>query len=327
MKRLIARLKMALLRLPYALRAMLRIRPYVERISYFIQEQRKQILIIAGYIVYGLALFIFFAYLTFPFNDMRGRVESLIEDALSTGVSINAIEPSIIPGLILKGITISNSLDGEGPAVRIDRLRLRIGLLPLLWGSFRLSGKVSLYGGQGWGRVKYRKDFLDIVLDFKGINLEDMDYTEKRWGLKFKGSLSGGIMFTGSSTDASQLKGKAYLRLKGGGIWESSFFSLLTIPAMDFEDTEANMVFSSGKAVLEDFRLKGKDAECVLSGDILLQPSIGQSLLGFHGRFKLSESLAGSFSSFLPYVNLQKDGQGYYLFSITGSLSAPWFKN
>jgi len=327
MKSLIAKVKMALLRLPSAFRSMSRIGPYVERIRFFVQEQRKQILIIGGYIVYGLALFIFFAYLTFPFNDMRGRVESLLEDALSTGVSIKAIEPSIIPGLILKGITISNSLDGEGPAIRIDRLRLRIGLLPLLWGSYKLSGKVSLYGGQGWGRVKYRGNFLDINMDFKGIHLEDMDYMEKRWGLKFKGALSGGIKFTGSSTDASQLKGKAYFSLKGGGMGESSFFSLLTIPAMDFEDTEANMVFSSGKGVLEEFRLKGKDVECVLSGDIILQSSIAQSLLGFKGRFKLSESLSGSFGSFLPYVNLQKDAQGYYLFSITGNLSAPWFKN
>jgi len=327
MKKLIERLKVALLRLPARLRALSRIRPYIDRIRFFIQEQRKQILVIGGYIAYGLALFLFFAYLTFPFNDMRGRVESLLEDSLLTGVSIKAIEPSIIPGLILKGITISNSIDGGGPAIRIDKLRIRIGLLPLLWGSYRWSGKMSLYGGQGWGRVKYRRNFLDINMDFKGINLEDMDYTEKRWGLKFKGALSAGIKFTGSTTDASQLKGKAYLSLKGGGMGESSFFSILTIPAIDFEDTEAKMVFSSGRGVLEEFHLKGKDVDCVLSGDIILQSSISQSLLGLKGRFKLSESFAGSFSSFLPYVNLQKDGQGYYLFSITGSLSAPWFKN
>ena len=95
MKKLIERLKVALLRLPARLRALSRIRPYIDRIRFFIQEQRKQILVIGGYIAYGLALFLFFAYLTFPFNDMRGRVESLLEDSLLTGVSIKAIEPSI----------------------------------------------------------------------------------------------------------------------------------------------------------------------------------------------------------------------------------------
>jgi type II secretion system protein N len=213
---------------------------------------------IAAILIAGGCLFIVFTYILFP----MGRVNSIINLQLATqGLTITPdAHKTILPGLGWDDMLLSS---GEGALVHCSRLRLHLGLLPLLMGRVTIAATASI--GKGNLDLEYGVTGTKALeLHADGINLADIPFFKTVLGAK----VGGDLWSEGSVTRGSKgLNGDLKLEIKKLG-FSGIKLGMFPLPDVSNLHSQGMVRVTNGSVRLESFTLEGEGIYMRLSGEL-----------------------------------------------------------
>jgi type II secretion system protein N len=232
----------------------------------------------------GLASFLLFLLLTFPFGPLQARILSELMKA--TGGEIRAAEWS--PGLpvAVEWRDVSWTKPG-GTSIPIQLMRFKIGVLDLLMGRQGLDALLQFPGGGQAGAGKATGtvtaaswSFLGPV-SFKG-HLQQVDLATVAKPFVTKGLLQGDV------TQRWENRGKEGIAFKGEGSWKAEIKELvldripvgpIAIPSLSFARVTATVACHDAACEIIDFKGDGPDGTVTAQGRLLLQQPVQSSNL------------------------------------------------
>ncbi len=256
---------------------------------------------------YFTAVFLVFLLLLFPFDRIKARLESEVRQRTTLELSIARISPRFINRFVLSDVVVSDQKGKvlfESPSVRAS-----VSLFGLLRGLLSLDMKAKAYGGdllvkaqQGPGRQR-------ILVDANGLDIGS--YPLLKEYLKISGKLGGNFEMSGD-TGAGKvlLNGVAVRELKIKGF---------PVPDLDFDQCWLEAEVKGDRMTIKKLTLDGKELKVQCLGDIVLRE---RGSLNLTVKLKPSERLAREQSGILSLLK-NKDAEGFYQFSVGGTLSEP----
>jgi type II secretion system protein N len=220
--------------------------------------ERKRLLQRAALLAAGGVLFLLFFYLFFP----MGRVNAVINQQLaSQGLNITpGAHKTVFPGLAWDNLLLSSD---QGALLRCERLKLQLGLLPLLRGRVTVAAGATV--GKGRLDLKYGMNGpMVLALHADGISLADIPFFKTVLGATAGGSLwsEGGV-----TRGPKGLNGAMKLEIKQ---LEFSGVKLGAFPLPDASNLHCQGMVrvTNGSVRLESFNLEGEGIFMRLSGDL-----------------------------------------------------------
>lgn len=293
-----------------------------------------KILRMGGYVLLFLLSFLLFLYWMFPYDVVKERIETTIEQQIGGGVEVTIaeFEPYFFSGIEVHDVNVrSFSGSEEVPLLKIDRARARLAILPKLFGKTRVRFSITLGEGSIRGSAAQGAEFLDIDLDLSEVDLASVQLLASRLGLQIASRIDGTVelsidrerplrstgkidlVFDDLSLGASELK------VAGAGI---------PIPAMVLAHGRESVLSSSlGKGALsfDTFKLSGGDLGLDVKGKIFLSNTVENYRLNLNGSFSASEKMNEALP-FLFIVEKQRRPDGSYPITITGRAARPSIK-
>lgn len=219
---------------------------------------RQRLLRLAGLVAAGACLFLFFTYLLYP----TARINAVINRLLATqGLSLSpGASKTILPGLAWKGVVLSSD---QGPLFSCDRLKVRLGLLPLLTGRVALGAAASI----GAGRLELEYGLTGnkaLELHAEGISLAEIPFFKTVLGAR-----AGGALWSEGALTRSPKGVNGELKLEVKQL-EFSGVKLGAFPLPDAANlrSQGMVRVTNGVARLESFTLEGEGVYMRLSGDL-----------------------------------------------------------
>lgn len=280
-----------------------------------------------GYALYVVLVTLLLLYYLFPSQTVAEFVDN----------SVGRIDPAIgfkagkIGLWIPVGIRISDAQiylnDSPSPAVfKADRIYMKPQILPLITGKYSIDLSGSAYNGDisGWLDAKDEdvKTF-ESGLTFKNIDLAEYGFLKSNFPHSFMGRLSGDIEYSNNSAGGN---GKGDLRLSDGQLrFQAPIFG---ISAVDLQNIDLQLELRPGEVRIVKGQLSGSEVNATMSGSILLQENVSNSVLNLKGTL---EPLAEFYKNYPEIRELLKSmrkrvKRGQYFFVITGTVNKPVFR-
>lgn len=273
-----------------------------------IKIDRKQLVRLFVFAAYFLAAFLAFAVLQFPYDRVKDRLESEVRTRTPVELNVARISPRFLNRFVFADVVVSDR-DGrvlfESPAVRAH-----VSLFGFLRGllSVRLQGPA--YGGEL--SVKAEQGSLRRFLSVDADNLDIAAYgLLKDLGLKLSGKAGGAIELT---NDAG--KGRIWVRNLASRELKVQGFS---IPDLDFDQGWIEAETKGDRLTVRKLELDGKELKVRVSGDLVMRQ---QGYLNLLVKFKPSERLGQEQAGLLSLLK-NRDAEGFYQFSLGGTLASP----
>ena len=339
---------------------------------------------IGGYAAFFVFSFVLLCYLLFPFNRWKGTLEELMSRQLDRKVTIGSVGSWGITGLKLKDVTIEKIEEDEGDRdagifekaatkagvkkkskkkekkkaipLRIDRLGLRVALLPVLTGKVGVCFDARLFDGALKGCyvdasrsiLGRRSDSppseddprsgLDVKL--RGIDLRQIKQLEDLVGLPFNGEVEGDVDLSYVAGLPRTAEGGVELRIedlqvgeKGGKIDLSKAGGVLqgeiTFEPIVIGDLVLEMEGEDGVLQVENLKASSRHVEIRGAGDVSLRQPLLLSALNIYVMFKFlpaytdkSSMTKTIFSALdrLPKMRKAKRPDGYFGYLLKGNL-------
>jgi type II secretion system protein N len=269
---------------------------------------RKKLIRWSSYTAYFIAVFFLFLVFLLPYDRIKGRLESEVRTRTPVELAIARLRPRFLNRFRLEEVVVSDRAGQvlfESPSVNA-----RVSLFALLRGitAVDLSGKA--YGGDLTVRAEQ-----GAKRRFLSVDATDLDLGSymlfRNLGLKLSGRLGGSYEMTDDS-------GK-------GKFWIKDFTSRelkvqgFPVPDLDFEQCWIEADVKGDRCTIRKLDLEGKDLKVRVTGDLVMRP---QGTLNLAIRLKPSERLAHEQAGLLSLLK-NKDPEGYYLFSLGGTLASP----
>lgn len=219
---------------------------------------RQRLLRLAGLVAAGACLFLFFTYILFP----TARIDAVINQQLAAqGLSLSpGASKTILPGLAWKGVVLSSD---QGALLVCDRLKVRLGLLPLLIGRVALGAAASI----GAGRLELEYGLTGkkaLELHSEGISLAEIPFFKTVLGARAGGTLwSEGVLTRAPKGVNGELKLEVK-QLEFAGVKLGAF----PLPDVANLRSQGMVRVTNGVARLESFTLEGEGVYMRLSGDL-----------------------------------------------------------
>lgn len=271
--------------------------------------EKKVLLRTLTFAAYFLAVFLLFLFLLFPFEHIRKRIEAEVGLRTPFELSIGRVSPRFINRFALNDVLLS---DAQGAVLFESPLvRTKISLFGLLRGIVKTDLRADVYGGelllrlhQGGGR--------DVVLiDADGLDLAAYPLLAER-GFPLAGRTGGTFeMNSGAGKGRWWVKGLALRSLKVQGF---------PVPDLDFEQGWVEAEVRGDRLAVRKLELDGKDLSLRVTGDLVLRQT---GPLNLQVRLKPSERLAREQAGYISLLK-NRDAEGYYRFSLGGTVAAPF---
>ncbi len=245
---------------------------------------------IAGYILAGIAMLLIFLYLRFPGEALTNYLESAAAVRYPrTTLAIDAIGPSIPPGIAASGITLAFR-DRPETIFRAESLTLRPGGMALLRGRLALFMEAEAYGGEMGGNVEFSQPFslqgpLSAAADIRNIRTDKWAWLREVLARQISGTLKGSLTFSGTTAALKNGTGTIDFTLTNGTFpLQESFLGLEKI---DFTRAEGKGSFRNGALKVTQLTLTGEKLRCSLKGNILLADDFQASQIDLNGTIEL----------------------------------------
>ncbi len=257
---------------------------------------------------YFVVAFLVFLLLLFPFDRVKAKLVSEVRQRTALDLTVSRISPRFINSFTLTDVVLSDQKGKvlfESPSVRTS-----ISLFSLLRGVLSLDMKAKAYGGnllvksqQGGSQQKYS-------IDADGLDISAYKPL-KDFGLKLSGRLGGNVEMSGDM-------GKGRLWLKGLTSRELKIKGF-PIPDLDFDQCWFEADIKGDRLTIKKLELDGKELKVQCLGDIVLRD---RGTLNLTVKLKPSERLAQEQSAVFSLLK-NRDADGYYQFSVGGTLADP----
>ena len=261
-----------------------------------------------SFTAYFIALFLVFLLLLFPFDRVKTKLESEVRQRTPLELSVARISPRFFNRFVLTDVVVSDKSGKvllESPSVKTT-----LSLFGLLRGLLSLDLTAQTYGGELLAKVEQGPGRQYLLVDANGLDLAAYPLL-KTAGLKLSGKLGGNIEMTGDA-------GKGRIWIKGLTSRELKIKGF-PIPDLDFEQCWLEAELKGDRLTIKKLELDGKELKLRFMGDLVLRE---RGTINLTVKIKASERLmqeqAGIFS-----LLKNKDAEGFYLFSLGGTLSEP----
>jgi type II secretion system protein N len=261
-----------------------------------------------SFTAYFIAVFLVFLLLLFPFDRVRTKLESEVGLRTPVELSVARISPRFFNRFVLSDVVVSDK--GGRVLFESPSVMTTVSLFSALRGRLALDLKGQAYGGALLVRTQQGKGRQNLVVDADGLDIGSYALL-KDLGLKLSGKLGGNFEMTGDV-------GKGRLWLKGLTSRELKVKGF-PVPDLDFEQCWLEAELKGDRLTIKKMELDGKELKVRCLGDLVLR---GRGSLNLTVKLKPSERLATEQAGIFSLLK-NKDADGFYLFSLGGTLSNP----
>lgn len=269
---------------------------------------RKKIIRRLSLAAYFIVVFLAFLLLLFPFDRIKGRLESEVRRRTVLDLSVSRISPRFLNRFVMTDVVVSDQNGAvlfESPSVRTS-----VSLFGLLRGFLSAEVRAAAYGGELTIKTQQGRGRQYVMVDANGLDIGSYPLL-KSLGLRLAGKLGGNFEMNGDA-------GKGRLWLKGLASRELTIRGF-PIPDLDFEQCWLDAELKADRLTVRKLELEGKELKVQATGDLILRE---RGTLNLMIKFKPSERIAREQSGLLSLLK-NKDPEGYYLLSIGGTLAEP----
>ncbi|MFO0723241.1 MAG: type II secretion system protein GspN [Myxococcota bacterium] len=277
---------------------------------------------VLAYAAFFLFSFIIGIYLTFPWDMAKDRVLELATKQAGTRIWAAKLEPSWFTGVEAEGLEIGAKND----AIKIERIRARVGLLALITGKQAFSAWMPLGGGDVDAKVKLSEDVVDLEAHLKGVQLDKAPIVLEQSGLPLMGKVDLDLDLKLGKKDPKATAGKLSLRTTGLSIDKGGKMGMIPVPNLELGDLKLEVPIADGKADFKNVRLPGTDLEVAVDGNMVILWPLARTTLNMTLGLKPTEKLLGSDPLLRPILKnfeYAKDAEGFYGVGLTGSIQHP----
>ncbi len=269
---------------------------------------KKKLIRRLSFAAYFVAAFLFFLFALFPFDRVKLKLESEVRQRAPVQLSIARIAPRFINRFALTDVVVSDQKGKvlfESPSVTAA-----VSLIGLLRGTLSLDMKAKAYGGDLLVKTQQGRGRQYFLIDANGLDVGSYRLL-KDAGLKLSGKLGGNIEMTGDA-------GKGRLWLKGLTSRELTIKGF-PLPDLDFEQCWLEAEIKGDRLTIRKLELDGKELTVRCLGDMVLRE---RGTINLTIKLKPSERLAREQAGVLSLLK-NRDAEGFYQFSLGGTLSEP----
>jgi type II secretion system protein N len=258
--------------------------------------------------VYFLAAFLVFLLLLLPYDRIKARIENEVRQRSGLELTIARISPRFVNSVVLTDVVLSDQKGKvlfESPSVRTT-----ISLFSLLRGNLGADLKAKAYNGELLVKAQQGKGPERFQLDANGLDVGAYGLI-RDLGLKLTGKLGGNFEMTGDA-------GKGRFWLKGVTSRELKIKGF-AIPDLDFDQCWLEADIKGDRLNIRKLELDGKELKVRGLGDVVMRE---RGSINLTIRLKPSERIAQEQSALLSLLKT-KDAEGFYQFSLGGTLAEP----
>jgi type II secretion system protein N len=228
--------------------------------------------------------------------------------------------------------------------LRVDSAHARVSILPLLFGSVRLSFGADAFDGSLSGHTSESDGTRHLEVELEDLGLDKATLLADVVGLPLAGTLAGKLEFALPEGKLAKADGTISLKIKGlsAGDGKAKIRDVLALPKVEAGDLTLEGEATTGTLKITTFAASGPDLELASEGNVRLRDPMQASLLTLSARFRFTErymgkndmtrSLFGAPGSSVPGL-FDMDGKnrkakgpdGFYGWRVTGPLSQPQF--
>jgi type II secretion system protein N len=261
--------------------------------------------LLAGYFV---AVFLTFAVLQFPYDRIKSRLEYEVRTRTPLELSIVRISPRFLNRFVLTDIVLS---DREGKVLFESPLvRTHVSLLGFLRGALSVGLKGPAYGGELAVKAEEGPKRRFLSVDASGLDIGSYGLL-KQMGLKISGKVGGSFEMTNDA-------GKGRFWVKDLACRELTVQGF-PVPDFDFQQGWIEAETKGDRLTVKKLEMDGKELKVRISGDAVMRE---RGYLNLVVKLKPSERLAQEQSGLLSLIK-NRDAEGFYQFSLGGTLSGP----
>lgn len=255
------------------------------------------------YLGIGVFAFLFFIYTTFPYDKVKYRAVSAIEQNLGGEyeVKVEELEPHWFTGVKLHSIQIfPRKGPAKKPLLEIPTASARAGILSLITGSPKISLNIDFNNGNIGGSVSHIDEVYQVNTSIDDLDLRDFAIIESASGLKLHGNISGDINVQVNPLQLKQMSGVVDLVLSDWLIAKGSVVKLGSMGEIPLErefvltkggKSTISLDIKGGSINVSSFSLKGGDIVVDLTGPIFIEQDIKTSRLNLKGKVSFSAEM------------------------------------
>jgi type II secretion system protein N len=258
--------------------------------------------------VYFVAVFLVFLLLLFPFDRVRTKLESEVRLRTPFELSVARIAPRFFNRFMLSDVVVSDK--GGKVLFESPSVRTTVSLFNFLRGRLSLNMKALAYGGELLVKTQLGPATQYLRVDASGLDIGSYSFL-KDHGFKLSGALGGNFEMTGDS-------GKGRLWLKGLTSRELKIKGF-SIPDLDFEQCWLEAEIKGDRLTIKKLELEGRELKVRCLGDLILRE---RGSINLTVKLKPSERMAREQEGIFSLLK-NKDAEGFYQFSLGGTLSEP----
>jgi type II secretion system protein N len=321
----------------------------------------RRILRAVGFGAFYVFALIIFAYVTFPYERLRDRIVQEFNQR-QTGpdpmrLEIDELDAYWLSGVEAEGIRLIPSPKPAPPSaalpgaettappkprvMNIDSAHVRVGILPLLIGSTRLTFGADAFGGNISGNTSESDGARHLEIELENLSLAEAPVLADTVGLPMTGTMNGELELTLPESKLAKAEGTVKLKIEGLSVGDgkAKIRDTIAVPKVEAGTLELDGQAAAGTLKISKFEATGPHLEFVSEGSIRLRDPATSSLLNLTARFRLSDKYKnqndttrgifgapGSSSGLFdldPKNRRAKRPDGFYAWRVSGALSNP----
>jgi len=261
-----------------------------------------------SFAAYFAAAFLVFLFFLFPFDRIKAKLESEVRSRTPVELSVAHVSPRFFNRFVLTDVVVS---DRQGKVLfESPSAKTTVSLFGLLRGLLSLNMRAKAYGGDLQVKAQQGPGRQYIFVDANGLDIGSYQLL-KEYGLKLSGKLGGNFEMSGDTG-----KGKVWLKSVTSRELKIKGFPL---PDLDFDQCWLDADLKGDRLTIRKLELEGKELKIQCLGDLVLRE---RGTLNLTVKVKPSERLAREQSGIFSLLK-NKDAEGFYQFSLGGTLSEP----
>ncbi len=258
--------------------------------------------------LYFVIAFLVFLVVQLPFDRIKTKLESETRSRTSLELNVARISPRFLNRFVLADVVLSDRTGRvlfESPAVHTH-----VSLFGFLRGLLSVDFKAQAYSGELSVRTEQGVKRRFFAVDADGLDVASYTLL-KNLGLKLSGRLGGAFeMSSDIGKGRFLIKNLASRELKIKGF---------PVPDLDFEQVWIEGDVKGDRFTIKKLELDGKELKVRVSGDLVMRE---RGTLNLAVKLKPSERLAKEQAGLLSLLK-NRDPEGFYLFSLGGTVAEP----
>ncbi len=295
-------------------------------------EQRRKLLINAGYGAFFAFATMLFVYSTFPIEAVQGRINKELQKQMPQwSVAFERASPYRLTGLDIEDLALTIQQGDSPSVVQIDRVKARLNVLPLLKGRYTVSYDVTLGDSEVVGVAATGEESQALQLAAEELDLGRLPpMLYKMIGTRLNGSSTADIDIVLDSTDPKKSSGSGSFEIRRAGLGGMTLKNIhpmmpgeLSIPPVDLGSIDIAFEIKDGALKIKKMTQKGGDLEARITGEIGLRKQFNYSTLSLQVEFKLSESFVQKNPKFAILAGGRKTPDGFSSIKVGGTIQTP----